>query len=480
MLSFFLGGPRCLVVGQWMLIACFGGPVMEWLYLLGVVLSTLAAVLAWLAKLKWSKEFSDAKNAALQAKDAALEAKDAHLHALEMQLDSLRQLDSPKIREYFLSTKAHLEEYNDTLKMQLEQLRRKADSRVGEARKQAAAAEAKYAETMERLKLTEMERENVTRAMVQMKESERAVTVEAILHEIAQPTFSALTCMELLRERDHVYHQVRGTDPVDFYLKKNIEVNLRLLTFHAQGARIVSGDASIYSPSACNLLDDVVYPVVNLMRFCIYDRHLKHTGGAIETPAIVDADLEKLQGEKPTIKAVYADVTYEIRYDKACANVQLFAEKYRLQQVFYNLLNNALKYKGQNRDYRVSIDYVADWPIPVQGRNASSLYHVIDVSDEGAGIDPNEREAIFELGRRGRRAREISRLPGTALGLTICRQVLRDMGGDIYVAGYRAPTTFRLLIPKECGVSDWPNKTPDLQARTRALLDPIIGGALDA
>jgi|WetSurMetagenome_2_1015567.scaffolds.fasta_scaffold29430_2 signal transduction histidine kinase len=300
-----------------------------------------------------------------------------------------------------------------------------------------------------------------------------------ILHEVAQPAYAGLTCMELLRERDNVCHTAPSADPVDFYLKKNIETSLRMVIFLNDEGRILQ-DASSFSAEKCRFLATVLAPMVNLMRFCIYDRYQKLKGVAIQPQAIDDADLEKEQGKKPTIRAVYDNVTYEIRYDKACANVQLYAEKYRLQQVFYNLLNNALKYKGQHRDYKVSIDYVSDWPLAVQGRSASDLYHIVDVSDEGAGIDPNEREVIFRLGNRGHRAREISRLPGTGRGLTFCRQVLRGMGGDIYVQRCESPTIFRLLIPKECGISDWPKKVLFLQARTRALVDPIIGGASDA
>jgi hypothetical protein len=66
------------------------------------LLSAGTAALAWLAKLRWSKEFSDAK--------------EAQIAALNQQVSFMREMVSPQAREYFKSTKATLEEYVETLK----------------------------------------------------------------------------------------------------------------------------------------------------------------------------------------------------------------------------------------------------------------------------------------------------------------------------------------------------------------------------
>jgi chromosome segregation ATPase len=77
------------------------------------VISLLAAVLAWLAKLRWSKEYS-------QAKDEIIRSKDAQIELLKQQIQNLMELNPVKLKEYFNTVKEQLEKYNDLLKEQLE------------------------------------------------------------------------------------------------------------------------------------------------------------------------------------------------------------------------------------------------------------------------------------------------------------------------------------------------------------------------
>jgi hypothetical protein len=81
---------------------------MEWIYVLTVLTSSVAAVLAWVAKLMWSKEFKEAKEETIKSKDAQIEL-------LKNEIQNLRELSPMKLREYFVSVKQQLEEYNDKL-----------------------------------------------------------------------------------------------------------------------------------------------------------------------------------------------------------------------------------------------------------------------------------------------------------------------------------------------------------------------------
>src|SRR5688572_12443811 len=85
---------------------------MEWFYLIAALASSLAAVLAWLAKLAWAKEFREAK-------DETLKAKDAQIELLKNEIQDLRELTPMKLKEYFVSVKQQLEEYNDKLQQDL-------------------------------------------------------------------------------------------------------------------------------------------------------------------------------------------------------------------------------------------------------------------------------------------------------------------------------------------------------------------------
>jgi hypothetical protein len=105
----------------------------------------------------------------------------------------------------------------------------------------------------------------------------------------------------------------------------------------------------------------------------------------------------------------------EIGRDTAAENVTLFTDGDRLAQVFINLVTNAIKY--------------CDAPegvlqIGVQ-RAAGEI--IVAFSDNGTGIQPAERNLIFEkFARLGTGEGD-----GAGLGLAICREIVTRLGGDI-------------------------------------------------
>jgi two-component system sensor histidine kinase KdpD len=86
-----------------------------------------------------------------------------------------------------------------------------------------------------------------------------------------------------------------------------------------------------------------------------------------------------------------------------------------LEQVLFNLLDNANKYAGDS-----------DAIIHAR-REGTEL--VVTVTDEGLGVKPADLERIFEKFYRG--GRPDGRKAGTGLGLSICRGLVEAMGGTI-------------------------------------------------
>jgi signal transduction histidine kinase/BarA-like signal transduction histidine kinase len=95
----------------------------------------------------------------------------------------------------------------------------------------------------------------------------------------------------------------------------------------------------------------------------------------------------------------------------------------RLRQVMTNLIGNALKF---TKEGSVSIKVQSKTPfegmIPVQ----------ISVTDTGIGISPDRQESIFASFTQADGS-TTRRYGGTGLGLTICRQLVELMGGEITV-----------------------------------------------
>jgi two-component system sensor histidine kinase KdpD len=102
-----------------------------------------------------------------------------------------------------------------------------------------------------------------------------------------------------------------------------------------------------------------------------------------------------------------------------------------MQQVFVNLLENALKYTPEGS------------PFEIRARAADGLAE-ITVRDHGPGIEPGQEERIFEKFQRG----DHIGIGGVGLGLPICRGIAEAHGGTLRAAN--APdggAAFELRLP---------------------------------
>lgn len=131
------------------------------------------------------------------------------------------------------------------------------------------------------------------------------------------------------------------------------------------------------------------------------------------------------------------DLDATIREQKATVKYddlpEVIADESQMAQLFQNLISNALKYKG---DLPPLIDISAeeqddDW--------------VISVRDNGIGIDPKYSQTIFGVFKR-LHGREV---PGTGIGLAICRKIVENHGGKLWVeSDGKSGSNFRFTVPK--------------------------------
>jgi two-component system sensor histidine kinase/response regulator len=106
----------------------------------------------------------------------------------------------------------------------------------------------------------------------------------------------------------------------------------------------------------------------------------------------------------------------------------------QLADVFQNLLVNAVKYRRPEQRLVVQIGARQETPEEV----------TISVRDNGQGIDPAYHDLIF-LPFKRLHGREI---PGTGIGLAICRRIIEAHGGRIWTeSGRDAGTVFHFSLP---------------------------------
>ncbi len=136
------------------------------------------------------------------------------------------------------------------------------------------------------------------------------------------------------------------------------------------------------------------------------------------------------------VEAARAHTSTDVRIDLVAGSdlPAVAADPDMLRQVLSNLVENAVKYSPAGGRVHVSL-----WPH--EGRV------LFAVRDEGLGIPPREQERIFE--KFFRLDPNLTRgVGGTGLGLYICRELVRRMGGRIWVASREGEgSTFFFELP---------------------------------
>lgn len=109
-------------------------------------------------------------------------------------------------------------------------------------------------------------------------------------------------------------------------------------------------------------------------------------------------------------------------------------DRSQLLRVFSNLVDNAVKYSPAGGEVRVSLRRRADQA-------------VVDVTDQGIGIPAPAMDRLFT--RFGRIATPASQgISGTGLGLYLCREMVRRIGGDVTATSVEGRgSTFTVRLP---------------------------------
>lgn len=109
-----------------------------------------------------------------------------------------------------------------------------------------------------------------------------------------------------------------------------------------------------------------------------------------------------------------------------------------IHQLFYNLLNNSLKFTNDTTYPKIGIEAT---PV-VNGHQAA---YNITITDNGIGFDQKQREKIFDTFTR---LNSKDKYDGTGLGLALCKKIVQRHHGMISASSeYGKGATFQVVLP---------------------------------
>jgi len=135
-----------------------------------------------------------------------------------------------------------------------------------------------------------------------------------------------------------------------------------------------------------------------------------------------------------TIVSTVAHQASEARAEIRIAPLpEIISDRLALEQIFSNLIDNALKYLKPG----------VPGEIYIRGRTKLG-FAIFEIADNGRGIDPKDHQRIFDLFRR---AGEQDK-PGQGIGLAHVRALVRRLGGTMSVSSeLHSGSTFTITLP---------------------------------
>ena len=151
----------------------------------------------------------------------------------------------------------------------------------------------------------------------------------------------------------------------------------------------------------------------------------------VETPAFTDVDTAAaLHWARMNLRLVLEESQAELTHGDLPI---ISGDHVQIVQLFQNLISNAIKYRRPDAAPLIRIS-----------AEQSDGSWVFSVSDNGVGVPTEYTDRVFDLFRR----LHGSKIPGTGIGLAICKRIVEKHGGRIWVeTGSTGGTTFCFTVP---------------------------------
>ena len=153
------------------------------------------------------------------------------------------------------------------------------------------------------------------------------------------------------------------------------------------------------------------------------------------------------------IKNIWIDFELAVEEKNAVIEVEKLpvvkAVGLQMNQLFYNLVGNSLKFTRPDTVPKIKISAVQVTNQYAAQFTDSTLiegqYHHILFSDNGIGFEKGYEKQIFEIFKR---LHEQNIYPGSGIGLALCRRIVTNHHGVMYAESeYGKGSTFHIFLP---------------------------------
>jgi signal transduction histidine kinase len=146
------------------------------------------------------------------------------------------------------------------------------------------------------------------------------------------------------------------------------------------------------------------------------------------------------------VKEAMLELEIEIEKNNAQVNIDglpvICAIPGLMRQLFYNLINNAIKFRKKDTDPVINI-----YGEKIKNLKHNANYYRISVSDNGIGFDPAYSDEIFMIFKRLHSYHEFQ---GSGVGLSICKKIIDKHNGFIRAhSRLNEGSTFIIELPEE-------------------------------
>lgn len=178
--------------------------------------------------------------------------------------------------------------------------------------------------------------------------------------------------------------------------------------------------------------DRLYHLVENVLAYARLERGRHARREHIEVNELIERVQPRL-----TDRALQSEMKLDVEFDAAEKGSCLYSDPSAIEQILFNLVDNAAKYAVNTTDKRIILQV-----------SSNDTQVMIRVRDHGPGILPKDRARLFHPFSKS--VDEAARTaPGVGLGLALCRRLAKALGGHLQLeADSVAGASFLLELPK--------------------------------